>query len=308
VTECGAAAMRRRILAPLVAILLLASAPSAQAQALAAQDPYRRLQSSLSGDQLGHLRRSQRAFDEAARGICRVGRSPGQTSVDCLREKAALRRALLDRLTVVSAGRLKIEPRLMTASRIHAADDDEDRAPGWIAMDAVPVLTGAPASTAAAFAAEMRRRLELNAPLIRGRDDMVGSLTRTFAVATLTPRFVSLLVTESVETGTRVPDRDIAINFDIALGRPVRLDDIFDLSDAFRGAVLSAIEPELQFPQAFPALRDDILAGNGDVRWIFAPDKATVAWSAIFSGPPESIDLPSSLLRPFLRKDSPWRP
>jgi len=262
---------------------------------------FRRLRASLSPESAAELLRAQRLFNQHLIKVCRVDgpmpteRTGLRDAGACVAEMTEGRVAFLGALKVARAGPVLIEPRIATQSRFSR----DEGGPRWIADDAVPVMTG-PGKGVAAFAAAVRRELRSDRPLIGRRDDLLGAVTRTYTVHTLTERFVSLSVTETVDAGTRVDPVTVAINLDLASGRAVGPAEVFERGPAWREAVMDAIRPQLNEPETLDAAMLDRAV------WTFAPEGASLTWP-FSGGPPEAADVPAAILAPFVKAASPWR-
>lgn len=263
----------------------------------------------LSPAQAQALVVSQRDFNTYLAKICWLdGAMPKSAEAQtvatfCLTNGLGPRAEFLDGLKVAIAGSLRLEPRVTTAHRILPGESRN----GWITDDAMPVLIGAPAAVEKAFAAEIREIYNAGQPLIAGRTTLVGAVTRDYRVATMDENFVSLSVTERVETGVSVPPREEGLNFDLKTGRPVALDDIFKTSQAWRTAMKTALRKDLNHPEEFDHYVDHVLDNGKGVNWLFFRDKIEVNWVGS-QQPGEFVEVPVSVVAPFLKPDSPWKP
>ncbi len=261
------------------------------------------------------LKRAQTAFNEDRALSCGAqGYMPKDMSLRgdmerCLAEVTAARAAYLGSLAPASAGPLRIEPHLATATRRKKPGRNESwRASGWIAQDARPVLTGATPEVTRAFDRILRDEAGYGQPLIPPNQDFEGGRERSYVVHGLDERFASLLVTTRSDTGTSTPPAIVAINVDLRTGRSVRLDAILDVTRAgFAEALATAIGDQAQDGAYLAANRDAIASGEESI-WAFAEDKAIVSWRLGGGAPPEEVEIPATALAPFLKANSPWRP
>ena len=275
---------------------------------------FRQLQKTLGKASADSLLRSQRLFNEHVIKFCDTASytipdiDRQREPVACIIGQTQTRKELLSGLEVASAGALRIEPLLTSQSRVRTSRiaGIVTDVKGWITHDAVPVLTGAQKPVAEAFAQAVRRAFP--APLIAGRNDLNGVITRNYQVHSLTEKFLSLTCTQHVHAGTAVPDAQCAINLDLATGKPVGLSEIFEMSDEWKTSVSNILKKDLNQPERFDELKPDILTGQSGVIWSFGADKVNVTWQAGGGGPAESVDIPANLLAPFIRASSPWRP
>ncbi len=263
----------------------------------------------MSPEQAQALLASQRDFNAYLPKICKLDGSMPKSgdahaeAVSCLTNRLIPRTDFLNTLKTFAAGPLRLEARATTAHRIFKGEHPG----GWITDDAIPVLVGASTDVSKAFVAEIREIYNDGKPLIGGRLTLHGAVIRNYQVSSFDEGFVSILVTERVETGVNVPPRENALNFDLRRGRAVGPDDIFVTSDAWRKVMTEALKKELNDPASFPRYIDHVLDNGMGVNWIFYPDKIEVSWAGA-QPPGENVAVPSAVVKPFLKPDSPWKP
>lgn len=266
---------------------------------------FKRLQSELSKPQAEALLRSQRAFNDYVRKACKLGGALPKaadairTASSCVAGATRERADFLKVAFVATSGALRIEPLLVTQTKLGAAS--------WMTHDMQPVLSVAAPQIVSAFQQEVRRALRLSQPLIGARKDLDGSVVRTCEVEFLSDAFASLRCSERVQAGTSVPDVNVTVNFDMKSGKPVALDAIFNRGGEWAKAIGAALEKDLNNPDAFARQRDDILAGKRS-QWSFGERGVRVTWQGDGGGPGEDVEIPLDVLRPFVQPNSPWKP
>lgn len=272
---------------------------------------FRRLQKALGKTNAAALLQSQRTFNSFVAAICKTGgKMPDDASQErdmagCIAGYTLTRADFLAGLDVYAAGSMRIEPAIVTRTKVTGKGDDIS---GWMTNDALPVMSGASRKIAEAFAQQIRKLFRANEPLLRGRDTLTGAITRTYRIATMNENFISLVSTEHVEAGTSVPDYTFGLNFDLKSGKPLPLSAIFDRSENWKSAVVAAIRKDLNEPDRFDEYREQILAGADNIVWLFGKDRVTVIWRPGGIGPGEYAEIPASTLAPFVKDSSPWRP
>jgi len=280
---------------------------------------YRRLQKEETPASFVTIQASQRAWLAYVRKSCGDTAKPSDDQgdrnkmQDCLSENYTDRAERLEALKIQKSGAMTLEPRARFFSRL-AKPEIED-------SDFYPWMNGTP--QAAPFNAWVAKVLKLDKrrmddkdlfPFDHDVDDMKLSARRTYSVARFDAHVVSFRVqTFDYTGGAHEAIGEYEFNWDIDRGRPIELGGIFIKGKDWVKFATDYCMQDLkkQFAERgdeYPD-RPAVEAVVRDNAWLFAKDHATVHFTVYsitsFAGGEYDVDIPYTVLKPYLRSDAP---
>jgi uncharacterized protein YecT (DUF1311 family) len=229
---------------------------------------------------------------------------------DCLDENYVDRAERLTGAKVTRAGALALEPRMRFSSKAKPSTEDSDIYP-W--MSGGPQAAPFNAATAKSLALGRRRTDDTNL-FAFGADQIPETISlyarRTYSVIRFDAKLASLQVaTYDFTGGAHEVLGEHAIDWDVALGRPLSFADIFAPGAKWQHFVTAWCVKDLkvQFDEGAPAPDASAVGGVAtDIgNWMFDRNEAVVHFTvyavASFSGGEYDVKIPYRVLKPFLK-------
>ncbi len=280
---------------------------------------YRRLQKEETPTSFATLQAAQRAWLAYVRKSCgdTAGTSDDQGDrnkmQDCLSENYTDRAERLGGLRVQKFGALTLEPRARFFSRLTKPQTEDS--------DFYPWMSGGP--EAAPFNAWIAKILKLDKRRMDDKnlfafghdmDDLKLSARRTYSVARFDDHVVSFEVfTFDYTGGAHEAIDENEFSWDVAQAKPITTDDVFVKGGDWVKFVTDYCLKDLhgQFAERQDDSPDraavEALVRSG--AWLFAKDHATVHFTVYtitsFAGGEYDVDIPYTVLKPYLRSDAP---
>jgi uncharacterized protein YecT (DUF1311 family) len=275
---------------------------------------YAKLKAAESAESFATVQKAQRGWLDFTIRSC-VGDAPMPEAmgdrnviVECLRIDYTDRAEALSDLAIEKAGALALEPRMRF--RVRAKPSIEE-------SDVYPWMSGGPQAEAFnAFIAEHyaldRWRMDEKGAFPTDDDDsaMRYHARRSYSVIRFDARIVSFqIATDDYAGGNYDARRQIGVTWDMAMQRPITLDDVFVKGNRWKAATLAYCKKNLhnQFAERnAPDLSDKEIAATvgNSASWLWGVDKATVVfWVDLIGGMPGGefdVEIPFSTLSPFM--------
>lgn len=280
---------------------------------------YRRLQKEETPESFATVLSAQRGWLAYVRKSCgdkkKTPDDQGDRNKlqDCLSENYSDRADRLDALKVQTSGTLTLEPRMRFFSRLSKPQTEDS--------DIYPWMNGGP--EAASFNVWIAKTLKLDKrrmddkdlfPFGHDVDDLKLSARRTYSVARFDAHIVSFQISTFDYTGgAHEAIGEEEFNWDTAKGKPIDPEGIFikgkgwvkfSTDYCLKDLKRQFAEQESDGPDR-PAVETVVKSGA----WLFGRDHATVHFTvyaiASFAGGEYDVDIPYTVLKPYLRSDAP---